>query len=217
VDHGADEEQVSLEASETDVTVVEELQRVSVIDSLADLIVKIVGLNSVELDLSFRKFSELLETLDDLFHALDFLLGLCTEQYLSLCLLFFGVFFLENWIDDFCFHNFLEVVIIFVSLIILSFLSLGLNFFIINLDIVVVSTFVNTFLIFIVFMNHICWNIFFNSDLVLLLDQLNRLEVANFPGLGAILVCDTRQLESVAPLKLFEALQREDMETREHS
>ena len=45
-DRGADEKHVSLEASETDVTVVEELQRVYVFDSLTCLIVKIVGLHS---------------------------------------------------------------------------------------------------------------------------------------------------------------------------
>lgn len=203
-DRGADEKHVSLEASETDVTVVEELQRVSVIDSLADLIVKIVGLNSVELDLSFRKFSECLETLNDLLHALDLLQGLRTEHFLSLCLLFFGVFVLENRIDDWFRHfflNFLEVVIIFTNQF-FSFLSLAFNFFVFD---IVVSTFVDTFLIFIVFMNHIGRHVFFNGDLVLLLFKLNRLEVANFPGLGTFLI-DTRQLESVTPLKLFEAL-----------
>lgn len=45
-DDSADEEHVGLETSEADVTIVEELQRVYVFDSLTCLIVKIVGLHS---------------------------------------------------------------------------------------------------------------------------------------------------------------------------
>jgi hypothetical protein len=101
MDNDAHEEHVSLEASETDVTIIEEFQRVSVVDTLAHLIIKIVRLNSVELDLTslFWVQANFSESQFDFLHVLELFPGLFSQLLCPLINELFGVLVLVELIS----------------------------------------------------------------------------------------------------------------------